>query len=107
MSAVFSTRLLAVAGGNGSFTIPVGRVAVVRSISALNVNAGANAAFGVTATPTPYTIWHAALPQLTDDPAHCFVLADLRQVINAGEVLNGQCPAGGYLTVSGYLLSLP
>lgn len=105
MTAIYSTRFVLIAtagtGEQGDYTVPVGYVAIVRSIDFFATSA---APVDIIATigPTPIGFVRTQFPAYPNS-----VSWSGRQVANAGEKIGVYVVSGaGHVTISGYLLSL-
>lgn len=100
MAGVYSVRFF-VAAGSGivtSYTVPAGRVAVVRSVVATST-VGAAAFAWLYIGPTP--IYYLSFPEPGSARA-----VEMRQVVNAGEAVRVYTSAPElFVAVSGYLFS--
>ena len=105
MAAVYSIRMLELAGASGIHTAgpPAGTVWVLRSI-VIYIPPGISGPFVFVAGPLGNT-----LAYLSPAPASTgFQIFDMRQVIEAGEVFAAEISDGtADVTVSGYQLTLP
>ena len=107
MTAIYSTRFLLTAPGTtASYTVPTGRTAVIRCVTAVQT-VGSAGYFQVYLGPSNVNVIIAdlsAFPGTFTNPSS--EVYDLRVVVNAGETINGTGQAGISLSVSGYLFTL-
>ncbi len=102
MASIYSTQFYegytAALGSHALYTVPAGKIAIIRSISVAVVSAAVNQGYiGVTGKSL-IAAW-TNLPIITDKQVNC------RQVLNAGEVLTLQLNTSDVaVAVSGYLL---
>lgn len=104
--AVYSTRFLELSGSgsvSGGYTVPAGQVAIVRDVRAfLYATTSSSAVVRIGATGP---IFFYALGISANDRTEG---EEMRVVLQAGEVIEGQLSSTGaqYLVVSGYLLPM-
>jgi hypothetical protein len=104
MAPIFSTRFLySHQGASASYTVPSGKLAVLRSILVTNTSATAAASFNLGAG-FGLTIVNGWLPPLAPGPPLGSTLSiDMRVVLHAGELIATGNQATIDMIVCGYL----
>lgn len=106
MASIYSTRLLHThAGGAASYTVPDGRVTVIRCITAFNANAVIPETAGLVLTDSAVTIWQVGNLGGASLDVGDSVVVDMRIVLHAGESIHTNNGADVDMTVSGYELA--
>lgn len=108
MSTVFSTRFLLSTGSTGAtYTVPSGKVAVLRSVTAVNRD-GSSQWFLVSINPAGAYVVFGQLEANDATVGRASSIRELRLVVNAGEQMRVSTSSANMdVTLSGYLLTLP
>jgi|SRR5215472_1246331 len=107
MASIYSTRFIRALGATtGTYTVPAGKTAIVRSVQFVN-GGGAAAQFTIlSGNPANVYAFNGYVPPLASPNNNNNLFLDLRLVLTAGDILNVGIPASCYATVSGYLFTL-
>jgi hypothetical protein len=108
VSTVYSTRFISgLRGTAGSYTVPAGYRAVVRSVTAINLYSSTSEPAQLRSSVGGLIIVGAYLSTFVSSPPWNAITWDLHYVANAGEGIYTQNGPDVDMTVSGYLLTLP
>jgi hypothetical protein len=106
MASIYSTRFLHThAGSASSYTVPDGKVAVIRCITAFNPNAVIPETAGLVLTDSAVTIWQVGNLGGASLEVGNSVVVDMRVVLHSGESIHTNNDADVDMTVSGYELA--
>lgn len=94
------------AGAAASYTVPDGKVAVVRCITAFNPNAVVPETAGLVLTDDAVTLWQVGNLGGASLEVGDSVVVDMRVVLHAGESIHTNNDGDVDMTVSGYELEL-
>lgn len=107
MARIYSVRMLhSHSGAPASYTVPAGRIGIVRCITAFNPNAVVPETAAVVLTDSAVTIWQVGNLGGASLTVGDSVVADMRVVLHAGESIHCNNDGDVDMTVTGYELDV-
>jgi hypothetical protein len=106
MTFIYSTRFIITGGASSPvYTVPTGKTAVIRSITAFNADSSSARVFNVVILPQGVHVVWGQLPALATVSPYQTPVWDVRHPVLAGEQIQVNTATSVEVIVSGYLFT--